>query len=162
MHQLDQVIVTALPSQFATLDSLITTLDKRSPDDYQFRVIAVGGLDPQQLMEKADFVFQKRVEGLDPQDQQTPSVEFDSLTGNLLVSGTIESVKTYEQSITEARRLLPPARTGRIIQLRTANAESIVKPLLDLFAKTTQIDPSRIIADPTIQVIDHTNSLYII
>ncbi|MCH8822271.1 MAG: hypothetical protein IH984_02070 [Planctomycetes bacterium] len=162
IDQLNQVIVTALPSQFATLDSLITTLDKRSPNDYQFRVIPVGGINPQQLMDKANFVFQKRVEGLDPQYQIAPSVEFDSLTGNLLVSGTIDSVKIYEQSISEARRLLPPARTGRIIQLRTANAESIVKPLLDLFAKTTQIDPSRTIADPTIQVIDHTNSLYII
>ncbi len=162
IDQLDLLIVTALPEQFATIDSLISTLDERSPEDYQFRVIALSGSDPQQLMLKADYIYQRRIEGLDPDEMPAPTVEFDSLTGNLLVSGNSASVRTYEQSLTEARRLLPPARTGRLIELRSAKASEVIGPLEELIASTAPVDPSRTIPAPTIELIERTNSLYVV
>ncbi len=162
IDQLDLLIVTAIPVQFATIDSLISTLDERTPDDYQFRVIALSGSDPQQLMQKADYIYQRRIEGLGPQEMPVPTVEFDSLTGNLLVSGNSASVRTYEQSLGEARRLLPPARTGRLIELRSAKASEVIGPLEELIASTAPVDPSRTIPVPTIELIERTNSLYVV
>ncbi|MCH8314363.1 MAG: hypothetical protein IIA64_00185, partial [Planctomycetes bacterium] len=162
IDQLDLLIITALPEQFATIDSLISTLDERSPEDYQFRVIALSGSDPQQLMLKADYIYQRRIEGLDPDEMPAPTVEFDSLTGNLLVSGNSASVRTYEQSLGEARRLLPPARTGRLIELRNAKASEVIGPLEELIASTAPVDPSRTIPAPTIELIERTNSLYVV
>ena len=162
IDELDLLIVTALPEQFATLDSLIATLDKAVPQDFQFRVLTMSGADVPSLMDRTAFVYARMTDGLDPDDVPTPSVEFDELTGNLLLSGGVESVRLYERALAEARRLLPPARSGRMITLQNVDAQHVAVPLRELIDATAPVDPARVVPPPTIEVIERTNSLYIV
>ncbi|MHC4129793.1 MAG: secretin N-terminal domain-containing protein, partial [Planctomycetota bacterium] len=159
---LDLLVVTALPEQFPVLGSLVTTLDRPGPGDFQLRVIQLSGADPSALIKKAGFVYERLSQGLDPDDRPAPATEFDALTGNLLVTGKAESVRTYEKAVAEARRLLPPARTGRLLELREASAGDVIGPLRELLATTAPVDPARTVPEPTIELVERTNSLYIV
>ncbi|MEE9470376.1 MAG: secretin N-terminal domain-containing protein, partial [Gemmatimonadota bacterium] len=130
---LDLLVVTALPEQFPVLGSLVTTLDRPGPGDFQLRVIQLSGSDPSALIEKAGFVYERLSQGLDPDDRPAPAAEFDPLTGNLLVTGRAESVRTYEKAVAEARRLLPPAR-------------AVPEPTIELVKRTNSL---YIVAEPT-------------
>ncbi|MHC4218949.1 MAG: secretin N-terminal domain-containing protein, partial [Planctomycetota bacterium] len=159
---LDLLVVTALPGQFPVLDSLVATLDRPGPGDFQLRVVQLSGADPTALIRKAGFVYERLSQGLDPDDRPAPAAEFDPLTGNLLITGRAESVRTYEKAVAEARKLLPPSRTGRLIELREASAADVIGPLRELLATTAPVDPARTVPEPTIELVERTNSLYIV
>ena len=159
---LDLLVITARPEQFGVIERLVATLDRPVPGDFQFRVITLSGIDATALMKKAGFVYERLNRGLDPDERPVPSVDFDPLTGNLLISGTVESVRAYETAVAEARKLLPPARTGRIIELHSARVTDVIEPLRTLLATTAAVDPSRAVPDPSIEVLERTNSLYVL
>ena len=122
----------------------------------------MSGADVPSLMDRTAFVYARMTDGLDPDDVPTPSVEFDELTGNLLLSGGVESVRLYERALAEARRLLPPARSGRMITLQNVDAQDVAAPLRELIDATAPVDPARVVPPPTIEVIERTNSLYVV
>ena len=49
-----------------------------------------------------------------------------------------------------------------MIALREARAAEVVTPLLDLLSKTAPVERVRAVADPRIEIIEQTNSLYVI
>ncbi|MCH8006329.1 MAG: hypothetical protein IH888_08880, partial [Planctomycetes bacterium] len=162
LDPLHALIVTALPEHVEVLESLIATLDRPAPEDFQFRVIALTGADSRMLIEKADYIYKRISYPGNPTEWPPPVVELDEVTGNLLLSGHTEAVATYERAVAEARKLLPPARTGRLIELRNAKASEVIGPLLQLIATTAHVDPARSIPEPTLKVIERTNSLYVV
>ena len=160
---LDTLIVTALPEQFAIIESLVQTLDAPSPADYQFRVIPLAGIDdPDALLQRAQSAFDILTMGYDADDLPDPSVEVDALTGHLLLSGRVESVRLWEQALGEARKLLPPARSARMIALVEARAADVIGPLRDLLGRMASDDGAREIPPPAIEIVEPTNSLYIV
>lgn len=161
---LDALLITAMPEQFGVLNSLIETLDRPTPSDYQFRVISLAGVSkPQALIERTESAYAMLTLGRGDDDRLArPTVQHDELTGNLIVSGRTEAVGLYERAVNEARRLLPPAREGRMIALRQANASDVIGPLQDLLDRTSPIDSARTIPAPVLDVVEHTNSLYVV
>jgi type II secretory pathway component GspD/PulD (secretin) len=71
---LDLLVVTALPEQFPVLGSLVATLDRPGPGDFQLRVIQLSGSDPSAMIEKAGYVYERLSQGLDPDDRPVPVV----------------------------------------------------------------------------------------
>ncbi|MCP3904428.1 MAG: hypothetical protein GY715_12440 [Planctomycetes bacterium] len=160
---LDLLIVTALPSQFAVLESLVETLDVPDPADFRFRVVSLAGVtDVEMLLDRVDDAWERLAQGYADGEMPAPEIEHDAVTGNLVVSGRARAVALYEQALTETRRLLPPARSGRMITLRQARAGDVAEPLRELWERTAADDPARTVPDPEIDVIDHTNSLYVV
>ncbi len=159
---LDLLLVTASPAHFAVLENLVATLDRPQPGDHQFRVISVAGVaDVNALLERAGFVYERLIANRPPDETPAPDVEFDELTGSVLVSGRTGSVSLYEQALNEARRLLPPLRDGRMIPIRNARAADVVAPLMELIETATPEGP-RPVPAPEIKVIERTNSLYVL
>jgi type II secretory pathway component GspD/PulD (secretin) len=149
---IDLLIVTAPSEQFAVIESLVETLDRPNPADYRFRVLPVTGIDRVDvLLERTHAAYDRLARGHDADDVPAPEIEHDELTGSLIVSGRAESVRLFEQALAEARNLLPPARSGRLIPLRQANASDVVDPLLSLWDKTAGLEAGR-----------RTNSLYVV
>ncbi|MHC4107539.1 MAG: secretin N-terminal domain-containing protein, partial [Planctomycetota bacterium] len=137
---------------FAVLATLIETLDRPSPEEFTFRVVPLSGAEAGTLIEKAGYVYERLTRGADPQRQPPPAVEFDPLTGNLLITGRTESVRAYEQAVAEARRLLPPARTGKLLALQNARAADVLESLQALLAQTAPVDPARAVP-PSLYVV---------
>jgi type II secretory pathway component GspD/PulD (secretin) len=163
VDKLDLLIVTALPSQFAVIESLVATLDVPDPADFRFRVIPLAGVsDVDMLLARVDEAWKRLTRAYPAGDMPAPEVEHDAATGNLVVSGRGQAVALYEQAVTETRRLLPPARTGRMITLRQARAADVAGPLRELWEQTQVDDPTRSVPAPQIDVIERTNSLYVV
>jgi type II secretory pathway component GspD/PulD (secretin) len=163
VDQLDLLMVTATPDQFSVIESLITTLDQPDPTDRQFRVVPLAGVEHvDALIERANEAYARLAAGYEDNEAPTPEVTVDALTGNLLLNGRTMSVRLYEQAMNEARKLVPPARTGVMMPLRQAKAGDVVAPLRDLLAKTAPVEAARTVPEPTIEVIEHTNSLYVV
>lgn len=161
---LNAMLISALPNQFSVLNSLIETLDRPDPSDYQFRVMSLAGVSkPGELIKRAGAAYDMLTRGRDDDDRlEKPAVEHDELTGNLIVSGRTEAVGLYERALSEARQLMPPSREGRMIALRQANAADVLQPLRDLLDRTGSIDTARTIPSPVLEVVEHTNSLYVV
>ncbi|MHC5004982.1 MAG: secretin N-terminal domain-containing protein, partial [Planctomycetota bacterium] len=160
---LDLLVVTATPDQFPVIESLVRTLDRPDPSEYRFRVVSLAGVeDVDALLERTDGAWTMMTRGFGPDEMPKPVVEVDSIGGNIIVSGRNEAVGLYEQSLAEARRLMPPARTGRMYPLRQARAEEVLTALNELLAKSAPVDPGRTVMPPSIEVVERTNSLYVI
>ncbi len=163
LDQLETLLVTATSDQFGVIESLIETLDRPNPSDYQFRVIPLGEVsDAEMLVERAKQVFGARTIGLPASQVEEPKVEIDSATGNLLVTGRTNGVQLFEQSLGEARRLLPPLREGRLYTLTFAKAEDVADTLAELIAQTRSTQGARDVQSPEVRIIEATNALYVI
>ncbi|MHC4948897.1 MAG: secretin N-terminal domain-containing protein [Planctomycetota bacterium] len=157
------LLVTAEPDQFAVLEPLIATLDRPQPADYRFRVIPLGAVEqPEQLLARADEAYRLTSDRLAADALPAPDVRYDALTGTVAVHGRTESVAAWERALAEARQLLPPARTGRLLPLRQARAADVRGPLEELLARTAPVEAGRQVPAPTVEVIERTNSLYVV
>jgi type II secretion system protein D len=160
---LDVLLVSAMPEQFAVIESLIATFDREQPGDFQFKVVSLAGVKaPEELIARARSLFDRLVRGYDDGEIVAPEIEIDQLSGSLLLNGRAEAVALFERSLSEARLLLPPAREGRMVTLAHAEASAVVAPLQELIDTTLDEGGSRLIAPPEVRVVERTNSLYIV
>jgi len=159
---LDTVIARAEPGHFSVIESLLATLDQEKPSDYLLHVTALSGVeDVAVLLERTKSAWDRLVRGYPADERPLPEIEHDALTGNLIVSGRVESVRLYEQALQEARKLLPPPRSGELLTLTYARAADVVGPLRETLARIVPADRSRTVTPPSIEVIERTNSIFI-
>lgn len=155
------VLVSGAPTAVAEVRSLLSGLDRPSRDAFAFRAIPVPGTDAAKLVERADGVYARISQGGDAALAR-PTVEIDGTSGALLVSGARDAVRLYEDAIAQARQLMPPPRTGRIIALRAGSAAEVAAKLAPLLQSAAPVDPSRSVPAVEIRVIEPTNSLFVI
>ncbi len=155
------VLVSGAPTAVAEVRSLLSGLDRPSRDAFAFRAIPVPGTDAAKLVERADAVYARISQGGDAALAR-PTVEIDGTSGALLVSGARDAVRLYEDAIAQARQLMPPPRTGRIIALRAGSAVEVAAKLTPLLQSAAPVDPSRTVPAVEIRVIEPTNSLFVI
>ena len=156
------LIVSASPDQFATLQSLIQSLDRVAPGSWQVQTIPLAGIDPAKLLERADKVFAVLAQGAAAGELERPTLEADTQSGMLILSGKRESVAAYQQALQQARQLMPPPRAGKMISVTLGKASEIAPKLAELVAKSTLLDPSRAVQNATIEVVDATNTIFVV
>lgn len=155
------ILVSGTPSQVAEVQSLAASLDRPTRDAFAFRAMPVPGIDAQALVARADMVYAQLARG-GGVEVEKPSVEIDASSGALLVSGRRDAVALYENAVAQARLLLPPPRTGKIIPMRAAVAAEVAAKLSPLLASAAPVDPSRTVPAAEIRVIEATNALYVV
>jgi len=155
------LVVTASPDQFATIDTLLATLDRPQPGDVTYRVIPLGTSDATVLLERTMAAFDRQASLLAAGDLPKPDVSVDVAAGVFEVMGSTKSVQAFERSLSEARRLLPPTPVSRMIAIRQAKASDILVPLRSMIEATVEVGDGRMITPPTIEVITPTNSLWV-
>ena len=154
------LIVEAPLEQFQVIEELVSGLDRARPQDIAFRVIPVGELDGEALLARTFDVFDRQASLLPENSITRPQVRYDATTGNLEVLGDTDDVGTFERSLAEARRLLPPPTTSRLIEVRQVRAADIVADLRTMVA--TAVDAGgRRLPQAEIEVIEPTNSLWV-
>jgi len=163
IDELDTLVIRAEPEQFAVLDQLIAQLDVERSTGRQLRVIPISGHDPRGLVARARELMAQRVAGMDEKDPAADPVdaEFDEVSGNLIARGTPEAMRLLDDSLREAQMLIPPERVTRIIDVRNVQAQNILGPLQELLSSAQPVDPSRAVPEPTLRVIERTNSLLV-
>ncbi|MEE2972614.1 MAG: secretin N-terminal domain-containing protein, partial [Planctomycetota bacterium] len=155
------LVVEASREQFPIIDELIRTLDRPQPGDLAFRVIPIGDLDGESLLARSLEAFDRQLAMLPEGELARPEVRIDAGTGSLEVLGSARSVELFERSLAEARRLVPPPTVGRLIEVRQVRAEDIVEDLRTMVATAVDFGGGRRPAEPVIEVITPTNSLWI-
>ena len=158
---LDILVVEASREQFPIIDELIRTLDRPQPGDIAFRVIPIGAVDGEALSARALEAFDRQAAMISPEKIDRPTVRIDAAAGSIEVLGPVEAVEMFTRSLGEARRLLPPPTVGRMIEIRQVRAEDIVEPLRTMIATAVDLGGGRTPAEPVIEVITPTNSLWI-
>ena len=154
------LIVEASLEQLPVIEELVSSLDRPRPQDIAFRVIPVGELDGEALLARALDAFDRQASMLPDDSIVRPQVRYDAQTGNLEVLGGAEDVATFERSLAEARRLLPPPAMARLIEVKQVRAADIVEDLRKVVATAVDARGRRLPA-PVIEVIEPTNSLWV-
>ena len=155
------LVVEASREQFPMIDELVRTLDRPQPGDIAFRVIPIGDLDGETLLARSMNAFDRQAAMLSPEEPGRPEVRLDAAAGSLEVLGSVDAVEVFERSVKEARRLLPPPTVGRMIEIRQVRAEDIVEPLRTMISTAIDFGGGRVPAEPVIEVVSPTNSLWI-
>jgi len=161
IDELDQLIVRAQSGQFETIERLIAELDVTDPSDREFRVIRISRGQLEDVAGRARDLYDKNAQTRDPEELGALSVETDPTSGSLLVTGSREAVRLFDQSLKQAQQLVPPDRTTEIIDIRHVEAAQIIEPLREMLSKADPIDESRRVPDPRLSAIERTNSLVV-
>ncbi len=159
IDELDTLIVRAEPGQFAVIEELIQRLDAAQPGDTDLRVTRVSRGDIVQIAARARELFDERTAHRD--DIAPPEVRVEEDAGSLVITGSPEAIRLFDDAVRQAQQLLPPDRTTRIYDVQHLEASEIVAPLNQLMGSADSIDPSRKVPDPTVQVVERTNSLMV-
>ncbi len=155
--ELDQIIVRAQPAQFQLIDSLIEQISQRASSEVQVEVIRLHSTDANGLIERAQSMAKLANPQIAP-----ANVQHDETSGNLIVTGGAESVAAFGEGLKQAQSLTPPTRTTRIVDVQRASAADLVEPLREFLASADPIDPGRSVPEPTISVVERTNSLLVV
>jgi len=161
IDELDQLIVRGHEGQFETIERLITELDRPDPRDSEFRVIRVTRGQLADVASRARELYDRQA-ALRPEGELGElRVEQDPSSGSLLVSGSREAVALFDQSLRQSQQLIPPERTTEIIDIQHVDAGELLEPLREMLAKADPIDPARAVPEPSLSVIERTNSMVV-
>lgn len=163
LDELRTLIVRAAPEQFAVIESMIKRLDQEEAGAQQFRFMRLGAAagDPQALVDRAMKLYQDQTKGM-PADQAGPVlVDVDRAAGTLLISASAGGLQRFGDLLNQLQQMAPPTRTTRLVDVQKARASDIVGPLKEFLASADSIDPSRKVPEPSITVVERTNSLMV-
>ncbi|MFG0243164.1 MAG: secretin N-terminal domain-containing protein [Phycisphaerales bacterium JB054] len=161
LDELDTLIVRAEAEQFAVIEELISQFDTEELVRRDFRVIRVQNGQPADIRDRAIALLEQMNKGLEEDEQVEVEVQVDAASGNLLVWADSRSMQQFTSVLQQVQQLVPPVRTTRVVDVRNIEASSILAPLQQLLASADSIDPARAIPDPTITVLDRTNSFVV-
>ncbi|MFM1821871.1 MAG: hypothetical protein RI967_137 [Planctomycetota bacterium] len=158
------ILVSGTPDAVAQVQSLAAGLDRPARGSFAFKAVPVPGIDAARLVERARAVYAQLAKGDGANEGAGTEleVEIDASSGSLLVSGGRDEVALFEQALGQARLLLPPPRTGRLVPMRAALASEVAAKLAPLLASAAPVDPARTVPPAEISVIEPTNALYIV
>ncbi len=161
VDEMDLLIATAQPAQWAVIENLVETLDEPGPRDVQFRVISSLRRDPQSLADEAAARYAEQTETLDEDLYGPVQVEVDSASGSLLLTGSSQGINAFTAIVSQLQQITPPARETRFVQMRQASAADVLARLESLLAQADPIDPAREVPPPTFAVMPETNGLLV-
>ncbi|MBS0196736.1 MAG: hypothetical protein JSR77_08260 [Planctomycetes bacterium] len=155
------LVVRALPGQFAVLSGLVEQLDGQESGANDVRVVRLATGDSAALLARAQKLYTERTTGMS-QDQAGPvKTDLDAASGCVVISGNAAGVRLFADTLTQAQQLVPPTRTTRVIDVHNVPAVKVLEGLTELLHAAEPVDPARKVPDPTIQVIERSNSLLI-
>jgi type II secretory pathway component GspD/PulD (secretin) len=161
LDELDQIIVRAEPGQFGVIDELVEMLDVPQPGSRQFSVVRIGAGQPAEVVARAQELYAIQSADLDDAQAGTVEASIDAPSGSVILSGTPGGIRMMSELLAQVQRLVPPRRTTRVIDIESADAAEIIGPLRELLSQADPIDESRSVPEPTISVIERTNSLLV-
>lgn len=161
LDELDTLIVRAESEQFAVIEELIAQLDDETPRRRDFRVVRVQSGDPASIRARSLELIEEMNRTLEADERVEVEVRVDDASGSLLVWADSRSMQQFNSVLQQVQQLVPPERTTRIVDVRNVEASTIVDPLRQLLAGADPIDPSRAVPEPTVTVMERTNSLVV-
>jgi type II secretion system protein D len=162
LDELGTLIVRAAPGQFGVVEQLVKALDLPDASGVGMRVVRLAaGAQARALADRAMELYAAQTEGLPADQAGKVGVEVDEASGALMLTGGAAGIARYAQILEQVQQILPPGRTTRVLDVRQAQASAVMEPLKQMLATADSIDPSRKAPEPTIQVIEQTNSLLV-
>ncbi len=161
IDELETLLVTCPPTQWSTIESLITTLDKESPRDIQFQIIRIVNQDAHEVSIRAMELYKAQTATLDPGRYGEIDVQVDDDSGSLMLTGAPQGITKYLSIVNQLRQLTPAARTTRFIELKQTSVADVLPPLEMYLASADPIEQSRTVPSPSFTVIESMNGMLV-
>ncbi len=161
LDELETLVVRALPGQFSTIEGLIDQLDGERGSDRRLQVLDLVGSDPEGTLARALALYEEQTRGLPVSEAGTIDAEIDKVAGKLIVRANAAGMTRFTGLLRQVQQLMPPARTTRIIDIQQVKAADLIEPLQEFLASGDPVDPGRETPEPTLRVIERTNSIVV-
>ncbi|MEO0512610.1 MAG: secretin N-terminal domain-containing protein [Planctomycetota bacterium] len=161
VDELGTLVVRAAPGQFAVIEDLVEKLTQDAVSQTELRVIRVRSDEPARLIARAEELYAERARGLPEAEAGEVGASMDDASGNLVLRGTPGGLTLFERALADAQKFVPPGRTTKLIDVQRVDASEVVEPLRELLSTADPIDPSREVPEPTVRVMERTNSLLV-
>lgn len=160
IDEMGLLIIRARPEQLALLAPLVAQLDGAPGSSADLRVVRLTSAEPQALLDRAKKLYDDRIAG-SAEKPGPVGVEFDVRSGSAILTGSADALRIFGDVLTQAQQLVPPMRTTRVVDVQSVDAAKVLEPLRALLAGADSIDPARAVPEPTIQLVERTNSLLV-
>ncbi len=161
LDELGTIVVRALPDQFSTIEGLIDQLDGEQGADRRLQVLDLQGNDPESTLARAMALYEEQTRGLPASEAGPIDAEIDKAAGKMIVRASAAGMTRFTGLLRQVQQLTPPARTTRIIDIQQVDAAGLLEPLREFLASGDPVDPGREAPEPTLRVIERTNSVMV-
>lgn len=154
LDDVNKLMVRATGAQFPVIEQLIAKLDTTTPSDRDLRIVKLPGSSGAELLKRTQELY--NASGGDKVD-----AEFDAATGNAVVTGPSAALARFTGILSQIQQLVPPQRTTRLLDVQNTKAQTVLEPLKSFLASTAPTDATRKVPEPTLQIVDATNSILV-
>jgi type II secretion system protein D len=161
VDDLKTIVVRGEAGQFAAIEELIKRLDGEDARQRDLRIVKLSGADPAGMLARVRTLYIEKAKDVPAGEAGEVAATLDEASGTVLLSGTPGGVRMFADLVTQAQQLSPPARTTRVIDVQQSKASAVVEPLMALLKGADSIDAARKVPEPTVSVLERTNSLVV-
>lgn len=161
LPDLQSVMVRATPEQMGVLAELIATLDRPSPGDVRVSVVRLRASEPEAVVTRARELFDLSQAALDEAQRVGVSASLDPASGSVVLSGDASGVERFSQFLNEAQRMLPPARSTRLVDVQFVDPELLVERVRTLIEAMPAEDPGRTMEPPRLEAMPAANAILV-
>lgn len=160
IDELNQLIVRASEGQYSVIEAIVAQLDKPTGNS-RFITVPVRNTTPQDLVARVRPVYDAEAGRREDPSLSDLSLTPDAAAGAIVARGSASAVALFQQVLDQVQRLVPPARTTRMLDLEFASADQVLPTLEKLIADREPVDPAREAPAPVISVLERTNTLVV-
>lgn len=160
IDELNQLIVRASEGQYSVIEAIVAQLDKPAGGS-RFVTVPVRNTTPQDLVARVQPVYDAEAARREDPSLSDLSLTPDAAAGAIVARGSASAVALFQEVLGQVQRLVPPARTTRMIDLEFASADQVLPTLETLIADREPVDPARAAPAPVISVLERTNTLVV-
>lgn len=151
------LLVSGPSADVAAFEELVGGLDVPADVRKEVRQVRIAGPDAAAVCERAAALYDaSKAEG---DGEVTWTADAESGTATLI--GDRAEVERFASLLTQVQQIAPPRRTTKILDVQRVKAVEIVGPLREFLASADPIDASRKVPEPSISVVERTNSLLV-
>ncbi|MGP1345269.1 MAG: secretin N-terminal domain-containing protein, partial [Phycisphaerales bacterium] len=161
LAELESVLVRATPEQMPVIEELVSTLDRADPGDVRVSVVRLRASDPEGVIERARELYELGLAGVEEGAAAEVRASLDPASGSVVVSGRASAVARFSEALSEAQRLLPPARTTRLVDVEFVDPESLVVEVRALIEAMPAEDPGRTMEPPTLEAMPSASAILV-
>lgn len=154
-----ELLVTAVAGDFELIERLISVIDERAPTRQRIQVIPLRVANPERLAARAAEVAATLGESLPEHERGTVAYEFDTLSGNLILTGDDRGISAFQAAMQQLQRLAPPVRTARMYSVQQANPGTVLAGLREMLVAAAPSDAGRSVPAPAFSVIESTRTI---
>lgn len=161
LDELGVLVVRAGAGQHEVIGALVAQLDASAGGAREVRVVPVGEGQAEAIKERADDLHARLTASRPESERGVVQATVEAGGRAMVLVGDAAGVRGYAEALATAQQLVPPRRETRVLELRQADAASVVAALRELLGQAEDLGGASGLGSAGLAVIERSNALLV-